>query len=345
MAGYAGRKAQANLVQIFTDEGIEGDYLAGGRRAAGRGVADMVVEVLKPTLIGKDPFDRESIWHSMVNQPLGAVSMNAVGAIDVALWDIAGKATGLPVYKLLGGYRDKVRAYASILARDSLKDYGDYAKTLVAQGYTAIKLHVRGTPKEHIEICRATRDAVGDKVDLLLDSNCRYDRREAIMVGRAIEKLNFYWYEEPLVNTDIEGYREICQALDIPVAAAETLYYANPSHFTPYLADHIADIVRTDAERGITLAKRVADMCDSFGLKCELHSWGYAVCQFANLQVMGAIRNCDFFEKMEPGKLFDVCVKNTIDIDKEGFVHLPTKPGLGVELDFNEIKKRTVLTL
>jgi L-alanine-DL-glutamate epimerase-like enolase superfamily enzyme len=345
MGGFPTPIWQNDLVQIFTDEGIEGNFFGWGGNISGRVLADTVVGTLKPMLIGLDPFDRENIWHMMANQSIGGASIPTIGTIDVALWDIAGKATGLPIYKLLGGYRDKVRAYASILAQDSPQAYYDYAKELKGMGYTAIKLHLRGTPKEHIEACRATRDAVGAEVDVMLDSNCRYDRREALMVGRELEKLDFYWYEEPLPNTDLEGYRELCQTLDIPIAATETLYYASLAHYTPYAANHIADIIRTDAKHGITRAKKVFDLCDAFNIKCELHSWGFTTCQFANLNVIGACRNSDFFEKMEPGKLHDVFAKDTINIDKEGFVHMPTKPGLGVEYDFDEIKEHTILTL
>jgi L-alanine-DL-glutamate epimerase-like enolase superfamily enzyme len=335
----------ANLVQVFTDEGITGNHLDWGPHSHGRGLAETVVAVIKPMIVGRDPFDRESIWHLMVDRGIGGVSMFIAGAIDVALWDIAGKALGLPIYKLLGGYRDKIRAYASIIGFDSPQGYYNYAKELKGMGYTAIKLHVRGGPEQHLEACRATRDAVGDNFDIMLDVNCRYDRREALMVGRELEKLNFYWYEEPLPNTDIEGYRELCQALDIPIATTETLFYANPAHFTPYIANHIGDIIRTDAHFGITLAKKATDICDAFGMKCELHSWGPSTCQFANLQVIGASRNSDFFEKMEPGETYDAFAIDTIKIDKEGFVHLPSKPGLGLEFDADEIKRRTILTL
>ena len=118
-----------------------------------------------------------------------------------------------------------------------------------------------------------------------------------------------------------------------------------PAHFIPYIADHVVDIIRADAQRGITLAKKVADICDAFNMKFEAHSWGYAASQFANLHVIGAIKNTDFFEKMEPGELYDVCVKDTIEIDEEGYVHLPSKPGLGLEFDFEEIERRKVLVL
>ena len=335
-----GGRGEADFVQVLTDEGVEGQFLASVGRTGGRGLADTIVQEYKPMLVGRDPFDRESILDAIVNRHTATVSMNAAGALDVALWDIAGKATGKPIYKLLGGYRDKVRAYASTQGFDPA-----YFKQLVARGYTAIKLHPRGGAKEHLEACRGTREAVGDKVDLMLDSMCRYDRQEALMVGRELEKLHYSWYEEPLWNSDYEGNKELCRMLDIPIAGTEALYYSKPAHFAPYIADHIVDIIRADAQRGITLSRKVADIADAFGMKFEPHCWGLACSQFANLHVIGAIKNCDYFEKVEPGKPYDVCSKNTVEVDKEGFVHLPTKPGLGLEFDFDEIKKRTILTL
>ena len=221
---------------------------------------------------------------------------------------------------------------------DTLQGYADHAKELVGKGYTAIKLHPMGGAKEHVEACRATREAVGDGVDLMLDSMCRYDRREALWVGKELEKLNFYWYEEPLWNSDLEGNKKLSNMLDIPIAATEAMYTTKPAHFIPYIADHVVDIIRADAQRGITLAKKVADICDAFNMKFEAHSWGYAASQFANLHVIGAIKNTDFFEKMEPGELYDVCVKDTIQIDEEGYVHMPTKPGLGIELNMEVVE-------
>ena len=338
-------KWQNNLIQVFTDEGVVGNFFGWGDTVSGRAMAETVAYTLKSVLVGRDPHDREVIWRLMTDRSIGGMSAPAIGAIDIALWDIAGKAAGLPVYKLLGGYRDKVRAYASILQQESPQAYFEYAKELKAAGYTAIKLHVWGGPKEHIEACRAAREAVGDAVDLMLDSHCRYDRREALFVGRELEKLNFCWYEEPLPNTDIEGYKELCRALDIPVAATETMFCAGHRDFTPYMVDHVVDIVRPDAKYGITSAKKIGDMCDAFGMKFELHGFGFATCQFANLNVIGACQNTDFFEKMLPGDGYDICARDTVQIDKDGFVHMPSKPGLGLDLDFDEVARRTILTL
>jgi L-alanine-DL-glutamate epimerase-like enolase superfamily enzyme len=345
MGPITGRKAQADFVRVFTDDGIEGNFFAAAHGASGRGLADIIVGEYKPMVMGRDPFDRESIIDSIVNRHTATITMNAIGALDVALWDIAGKATGLPIYKLLGGFREKIRTYASCLGFNTLEGYANHAKDLVRQGYTAIKLHPMGGTKEHVEACRATREAVGDDIDLMLDSMCRYDRREALWVGRELEKLNFYWYEEPLWNSDLEGNKELSQLLDIPIAATEAMYTTKPADFVPYIANHIVDIIRGDAQRGITMTKKVADICDAFGMKYEPHGWGFAASQFANLQVTGAIKNCDFFEKVVPSEMYDVCAKDTIEIDKEGFVHMPSKPGLGIEFDLDEIEKRTVLSL
>ena len=341
-----GRTFQNVLVQVLTDEGISGDFFGWGDHQSGRVMADTVAGTFRPLLIGRDPFDREIIWQQMMGRAIaGHISMAAIGAVDLALWDIAGKVAGRPVYKLLGGFRDKIRAYASPAQQSSPQAYAELCCELVAKGYTAIKLHVSGGPREHIAACHAARKAVGDDVDLMLDSHCRYDRREALLVGRELEKLRFYFYEEPLPNTDVEGYRELCQALDIPVAATETMYFADAAHFVPYVVNHIADIVRPDAKYGITMTKKVADLCESFGFKFELHGFGFAACQFANLNIMGACRNTDFFEKILPDEHYNACSKDTVQIDKEGYVHMPTKPGLGLELDFDELKKRTVTAL
>jgi L-alanine-DL-glutamate epimerase-like enolase superfamily enzyme len=343
-----GQKGVSNFIQVFTDQGIEGRVLTdrgpfGEFRA--RPVSQAIVELYKPMIMGQDPLDRERLWEMMVARSFGGTMMFAVGAIDLCLWDIAGQKAGMPIYKMLGGYRDKIRAYASVFSFESPRAYADYARKIVAMGYTGIKLHLRGTYKDHIAAARAVREAVGNEIDCFFDANCRYDRRTALIVGRELEKLNYYWYEEPLPNSDIEGLRELCQVLDIPISATEEFFHVQPSHYTPYLIQHATDIMRTDALLGITLAKKVTDMCDAFHVKCEPEGWGPATGQFATLHLAGCCRNTEFFEKTEPGDAYDVCVKNPIKIDSEGFVHMPTGPGLGPDFDLDEIRRRTVLTL
>jgi L-alanine-DL-glutamate epimerase-like enolase superfamily enzyme len=336
----------ANLVQIVTDDGIEGVYFAWEGLLSGRGMADMIAAIRDKELIGKDPLNREAIWQRMMILCRQGLPMMAAGAIDVALWDLAGKAAGMPVYKLMGGYRDKLRTYASSPTFAEPQKYVDLALDLQSRGYTAMKLHVRGSdPKRHLKACTMTREAVGPDFDLMIDCHAVYDRSTAIAVGQELERLNFYWMEEPIVDTDIEGLADICRALRIPIAAGEGLYSGNPCHYAPYLFRNAADIIRTDARRGISLVKKLADTCDTLGVKCEPHSWGSVIGQAANLHVMAAIRNCDFFEKAVPENIFDVCQKEGINIDKEGNVSVPQKPGLGVELDWDEVEKRTLMKL
>lgn len=334
-------KMEANLVQVFTDDGITGTYMAAEQRKTGRGIVELMTDVIKPFLVGKDPFDRELIWQTLVSWNRFGIPMIATGAIDVCLWDIAGKALGQPIYKLLGGYRDKMPVYASTTRLDKPADYADLAKQLKSRGYTAMKLHVRGDPKWDVEACQAARSGAPD-FDLMLDSSGYYTRRDALWVGQELEKLNFYWYEDPIPETDVEGLTELTRMLEIPIAGAEFLYEATPAHFVPYLTDHISDVVRTDARRGITLAKKVADLCAAFSVNCELHSWGTIIGQAANLHVMGAVKNCDFFEQPVPPEMFEIAGKDRFTIDQDGYVHLPAKPGLGVELDWDEVDRRTI---
>ena len=147
----------AVLVQIYTDAGITGSYIAWERLSTTRGLVETMAQAVKPHLLGKDPFDREAIWQTLVSWSRRGLPMVGTGAVDTCLWDIAGKALGVPIYQLMGAYRKKIRAYASTstLARPS--DYADYAVKLKEQGYTAIKIHVKGEPKWDVEACKALR--------------------------------------------------------------------------------------------------------------------------------------------------------------------------------------------
>ena len=331
----------ALVLQIFTDSGITGSFLAWERMSTNRGLAETLVDAVKPFLVGKDPFDRELIWQTLTSWNRRGLPMIGTGAVDVCLWDIAGKALGVPIYQLMGAYRDKLRAYASTGIMKKPEDYQDLAMQLKAQGYTAIKIHVKGEPQWDVEACKALR-AGAPNLDLMLDSSCYYTRQEALWVGRELEKLNFYWYESPLPDTDIEGLTELTRMLDIPIAGTEYLYECNSTHFAPYVRQHVVDIVRTDARRSITLAKKVSDMCAAFDVNCELHSKGSLLSQVANLHVMGAIKNCEFFEHPEPIAPYEFCGKDHLRIDSEGYMHMPTKPGMGVDLDWDEVDKCTI---
>ncbi len=326
---------QYSLVRILTDEDIEGDFIVWSEIPTARpNVLAEVLRAMKPLLVGKDPLDRELVW-----QKLGALWYGQKGpafaAVDIALWDIAGKAAGLPVYKLLGAYRDKVRAYASGNIVHRQQDIVRVGKEIKARGYTAMKLH-----PIPIEMCAALREAVGGGVDLIYDAVFAHSRDQALRVGRELERLNFFWYEAPLPPDDIEGYVKLSQKLDIPL----TVELLHQTQFREYVKRGAVDYLRTVSgfTGGITEMRKAAALCEAFGMNWEPHTYGGTLDQAANLHVILATANCHLFElPIEQGEegCFDVGTTAVIRIDGEGYVHGPTEPGLGYEVDWDLVEK------
>jgi len=324
-----------SLVRILTDEGVEGDYIVWSEIPSAR--PNALAETLrayKPYLIGRCPLDRERIWQDLGGLWYGQKGP-AFAAVDVALWDIAGKASNFPVYKLLGAFRDRVRAYASGNVPQRTEDITRLALKLIEKGYTALKLH-----PIPIESCKALRDAVGDEVDLIYDAVFSFSRDKALKVGRQLERLEFYWYEAPLPANDIEGYVELSRRLDIPV----TVELLHQTDYLEFIRRGAVDYLRTMCgfTGGITEMRKVASLCEIHGMNWEPHSYGGTFYQAAHLHAILATKNCALFElPIENGEegCFDVGVKTVIRIDREGYVHPEDKPGLGIEVDWEQVEK------
>lgn len=333
---------QCVVTRVRTDDGVEGCSQQLNFNAAD-GLADVIVNYFASFVLGEDPRYTERIWQKVwAANRLGFSSILAQGAIDTAVWDLAGKVAGVPIWQMLGGYRDKVRAYASTATLENVDAYVSLAKDLIQEGYTAIKLHAWGEPRKDVEACEAVRDVVGPSIDLMLDPVGAYDRADALRVGRELERLNFYWYEEPLLDHDLAGYADLARALDIPIAAAETLgggLYDYPA----FIAQNAVDIIRPDAGlmRGITPMKKAAGLAEAFNMKCEPHTYGFPMMQAANLHVVCSMRNCEFFEVPVPTGMLDRFVDAKIEVDRDGFVHVPDRPGIGILLDEDELDKAT----
>jgi L-alanine-DL-glutamate epimerase-like enolase superfamily enzyme len=337
--------AEVPVVRIFTDEGIEGNGVS-SLSASGIGTAQYLAS-LKPLLIGENPLDRERLWHKLWSiSRLFHLPQPVLGAIDVALWDIGGKVANLPIYKLLGGYREKVRAYASMMQLSSVDAYVQQALQWKEKCYTAIKLHVEGIPDKDLAVCRAVRKAVGDDVVLMHDAVGLYDHQQALRVGRELEQLGFYWFEEPLPDTDIDGLIQLSNALDIPVAGLEDLP-GNLYTAGEYITRGALDIIRGDVllKGGITSLKKMAALAEAFGVKCEIHLALSPVMNAANLHVACAIKNCEFYESFVPEEVFNFGVEKDIEIDKQGYAHVPKGPGLGMKIDWDYINKLTIATI
>ena len=207
------------VVNMKTDDGLEGNGFA----QKGRSVAQAIAEVVRPQVIGEDPFDYEKIWHKMLDRDRwgGLLPFNAYGAVDVALWDIMGKAAGKPIHKLLGGYRDRVPAYYTTGAIVDPESHAKAAHDAKSAGFVGYKLHPKGGYARDLASCKAAREAVGDDFRLMSDPVAAYNHQEALRMGRELEKLDFHWFEEPLMDPDIEGYVELTRRLDIPVVGVE----------------------------------------------------------------------------------------------------------------------------
>lgn len=345
----------ATITKIATDEGCEG-YMLGGNKAT-------IEHVVKPLLVGEDPLDREKLWHWMDQMATfgGRLSEREMGIVDCALWDLAGRLTRLPVSKLLGGARDRVKAYASTAPNLGGPDvYAEHALACKRHGYTAYKVHayicwnprtcqpapqLPGFPKEDVKVCRAVREAVGDDMVLMLDPFGVYTLEESLWVGRELEKLNFYWLEHPMVETRVESYRRLTRELNIAICAPEHVPGGIFSR-AEWVLQGASDMLRIDVYYGgITGCWKMINLCQAFGLQCEIHGGGWA-----HAQLLGAApaATCEYYERglLRPGLDDPLRVPYVTTIpdpmDGEGNVLIPQKPGLGLEFDWDYIEKHRV---
>lgn len=192
------------------------------REHRGKATADIVVRRLKQ-FIGFDPLMTEHLWQAIWEvDRIEEFQVHALGLLDTACWDIKARKAGLPLYQLLGGYKEKIPAYASTVTWETMAEYERHIKTCLDEGFTAFKLHAWGDPIEDAKLARNLRQWAGDKADLMFDASAGWDYVTALKFGRILEDLNYLVYEEPMREFDLPSYTELCRALDIPVLAAET---------------------------------------------------------------------------------------------------------------------------
>lgn len=328
------------VVRVRTDEGVEG--VAGSTTYLGAHAAASAIAELRPLLVGEDPLYRERLWNRLNEVSTIVLPPHALAAIDCALWDLAGRAAGLPVYKLIGAQRDTVPAYASTLTYGSLEEFEREVAAALERGFRAVKLHVWGDPDRDLELISRIRRLAGPGIALMIDAVGSYDVPAALRVGRRLEALGYEWFEMPIRDQHIHGYRELAAALDIPVTSGEVNTYTF-TESANYIAARAWDIVRVDAgiSGGITGARKTAALAEAFGMRCEIHSFGYALAQAANLQVMGAVKNCRFFEYPMPFGGYDQGMLDRIELDAAGEVPVPQKPGIGLDVDWERMDAMT----
>lgn len=339
----AGGEARIGLLTVSTDAGIEGHAFLGSSFRPVDIDARAVIDVLKPVLLGRNPLDRDALWRAMLARAR-AVMLRTIGAVDVALWDIAGKVAGLPIHRLLGTARAKVPAYASSSTLPSIEAYEAQALEVKAAGYRGYKMHPPHERALHIPMLERVRAAVGEAYPLMYDPSMIYDYADAVRIGRALERLGFLWFEDPLPIDDMYNYTKLCADLDIAVMATE--YSPGGFHgYAQWVTARATDALRGDVavKGGITACIKAAHLAEGFHMKFELHHGGNSLNNVANLHVALAIPNCDWFEVLLPHGAQKYGLVRDIEIDGDGFVALPGNgPGLGTAIDFDLIRRNTV---
>jgi L-alanine-DL-glutamate epimerase-like enolase superfamily enzyme len=348
------KEGKLGVLTIDTDEGMSGHTHLFDQRAISPGVealAGQIVELVKPRLLGRNPLDIGVIWNELRGMSL-PLHRSIQGYVDVALWDIAGKAAGLPVHRLLGTCREEMPVYASSWALPAPEDYIDEARVYQAMGIRAYKLHPPSfsafftrspwSIDADIAACRKVREAVGDGLTLMFDGFFRYSYPEALKMGLALQELGYYWYEDPLKSDDIYGYQRLKEKLSIPLMATEQTeggVFALPV----WLMLKATDFLRGDVavKGGITGMMKMAHLAEAFGLNCEVHDAYTPMMQFASLNVAMAIQNHEYFEVLvpnAPGKygfeFYSYGLEEPFKVDERGYVHAPTLPGIGCRIDW-----------
>ncbi|NUW35700.1 racemase [Nonomuraea sp. SMC257] len=308
------------ILRVHTDAGLTGE--AHTRR--GVIVADLVRRRIREDLIGRDPLWRELLWERLWElDRIEELPIYALGLVDVALWDLAGKAANLPVHQLLGTYRDAIPAYASTVTFSSVEEYLDVADQCLAAGYTAIKLHAWGDARADADLCQKLRAHVGDGVPLMYDGSAGFDLADAVYVGEALAEAGYTWYEEPMREFSVTAYRRLAERVSIPLLVAETSDGAH-MNVADFIQAGAAGRVRTSAQYkgGITGAMRIAHLAESFQLRAEVHGTG-----IVNAHLCMAIPNTSYYESL----VFTNPVVREPAVDPDGMVRAPSAPGIGYD--------------
>ena len=349
------KKRTSHIVEIETDEGISGwgeCFGPGNIAFANKGIVEKVIQ---PMVLGMQALDRDVIWHKVYNlmrdHGQKGMPLQALSGVDIALWDLAGKAANLPLYKMIGGaHRDKVEVYGygMMLRPENINSlisrFKEESAEIKEMGFKALKMKVGVGPKDDIKLIEAVRGGIGDNFRFMVDANHGYTTHDALYVGRAMEEFSPYWFEEPVAPEDLDGYRELRAALKVNISGGEAEF--NRWGWRKLLESRGLDIAQPEvcALGGISEYLRVLALCHSHFTPVVNHVWGSAIAVAVNLHLLAAMPPL-------PGGLFpwepmlefdtthnrfiDDLLSVSLDIKKQvktnnGTVSLPSGPGLGV---------------
>ncbi len=326
------------ICQIHTDAGLTGVGWTHGDQ-----ITYTAAKNIEPYIVGEDPINVERIWEKMYLPKIfgrKGLATRAISAVDIALWDIKGKFANLPLYKLLGGFRAEVPVYIAGGYYESGKSNDGLQKEMeenLAKGVKAIKMKIgRLSIAEDIKRIEDVQKSVGPDVDVLVDANNAYSRMDALKMGRALDSLGVYWFEEPISCDDFEGSALLVQKLDTPIAAGENEY--TRYGFRDMIQSHSVNIVNADAQilGGITEWKKVADFTATHNIPIAPHGD-----QEIHVHLVSSVANGLIVEYYDTNTnvLKDRMFKNKMTLNPNGTVSPSELPGIGVELDLDAIKE------
>lgn len=343
------------LIRIETDDGTTGYGEVDTSPEVGKAVVDAAMSHascygLREVLLGQDPFDIEQIWELMYRKTnyygrLGVV-MHVLSGVDMALWDIVGKAAGKPVHKMLGGsYCSEVRAYASFLMPENVQEVREAVGRYKSEGFTAVKLGYGplGTNvRRDLELVAAAKETAGPDVEVMIDIGHGYSLKQAVQAAKEFESIGIYWMEEPLPPDDIDGYRRLCGSTSLRIAAGEQ--DAGRRAFRRLIWEADLDVLQPDISRagGLTEAKKIAYMAHEANRLCVPHAFRTGVLVAASLHLIAAVPNAPFLEfSVTESRLRKELLVAPFKVN-QGRVAVPTGPGLGIEINPEAIKAYSV---
>jgi len=317
-------------------------------------VKTVVEKIIRPISLDKDPMDTEVRWRDMIQaasaSDMGGAVHCAIAGLDIAMWDIKGKALEKPIYELLGGKaREKVQMYASSMRRDLTPlEEAKRAVSLVEEGYKGYKLHsalpgaIDDPSDQTIETVREVRAAIGPDIEILVDVNGAFSAHHAIEIGKALEDLGVFHFEEPRPHYDLDGLATVADALDIPIASGEMIY--TQWQFKDLILRGRVDILQPDIVKvpGFTEFQRIAALASAFGKPITVHNIQPTLSAVAHLHVCAAYPIIPYSQEynIEPISIRDEwpILKTPLHV-KDSYLEVPSGPGLGVELDEDVIKR------
>jgi len=331
------------LVQIETDDGVSGIGSCSGN---GELIEIIIEKVLKPLLVGMDPTAIEDIWDRAYmrggHKEFGTrgIGIVALSGVDIALWDILGKVRGLPIYQLLGGKcRDKVPVYATALYPEEPSRVARRARGFADQGFHGVKIKVGFDLDQDIRIVRAVRQELGKDFIIMTDANQGYSVDVALKASDAFAECGAFWLEEPLFVEDIEGHAILREKGKTPIAVGENLHtrYA----FENFIVRQAVDFIQPDVARagGISEIKKITALAAKHKVPVSFHTWGDGVALAASVHLSAALRDCIVMElDYTYNPLREELLREPFKV-QEGYLIPPEKPGLGIELSQDALRK------